>query len=586
MKRRDFLKTASISTAGIVLANLIAGQTSAADKFPDRTGQLDNPVKWFFSGEKRYGFDIKYAGKKTQDAKLTLTAGNCFWDGSIRANGQTPITNKNDSPFIKFDYEYLANWTSSEQNIRWHIWCGKPGKIKAVVDLEVSKTQAGSIVEVSLAGKTVSVKTTANSNKKTSTQPWNIIFNVPKKGKYTLSLRARKITTKDIGKLRGIELSGSAIEGASLLRARWRPAAVHGRIWSSKVKDAKIWVVQSKTAKGCSSYSPITTPFGYYGASFDADGRTSTGMNFSMWSYGRNKEEPPIERLSHLIAVGSPDATFGGFGHEGTGVKLRGDWKPLAAKPEILTQALRLVPGETYDTYYGYFLDPDTGKWKFFAAGRKWHKPSRGHKHLSSPGSFVEVPGPPDRQRSGDVRREGFIRGWVPDSTGKWHRLDTASKGRDNNANKTWAFVNDGWYSKSMGGMEHFDHGKSNQLTMPKSNKPLPEFLNPASVKELYKVPAEFETKVLDVTSKTAKIQIDAKDAGTNATAIIYYGPKEGLTFADRWQQSKNIASVKNMRNTVTVTGLKPATEYFYRVLLSNDHGKIWSIDTLKFKTK
>ena len=61
-------------------------------------------------------------------------------------------------------------------------------------------------------------------------------------------------------------------------------------------------------------YAPITTPFGYYGPTWQADGTVNAGFNFSLWSYGRGQEEPPVEQLSHLLAIGNRDATFGGFG--------------------------------------------------------------------------------------------------------------------------------------------------------------------------------------------------------------------------------------------------------------------------------
>lgn len=593
MKRRDFLRMACLGNAAVMVPVLLtehaaAYQPSIPIKAPQGPGQLTSTINWFFSGEKRYSLDIKYAGQKTQGNKLILTAGNCFWDNGLRAYGARPVTNKDDSVFIKSDFEYVANWTAQGQTVRWHIWCDKPGRVRTFVHLEVSKAQANSIIEVSFANRTVSVRTVFNSDKKSFEQPWDIVFDIPKKGKYTLNLKAVKIAQKDIGKLRRVELFGSAIEGASLLRARWRPAAVHGRMSSSKVKDSRIWVVQSKSTKGCTSYSPITTPFGYYGASFDADGRTSTSMNFSMWSYGRGKKEPPIERLSHLIALGSSQATFGSFGHEGTGVKLRGNWQPLAAKPEILTQALRLEPGEPYDTYYGYFLDPDTCKWKFFAAGRKWHETRKGQQSLSSPGSFVEVPGPPDRQRSGDIRREVFIRGWVPDADQKWHQLNVAGKGTDKNANKTWSFLAGGWYSKAMGGMEHFDHDNARQITMPNNvtEEHLPDFLSDANTRQLYKVPARFEVTSLLTTSQQAKLQLNAQDAGTNAKAVVYYGQKDALTFSDRWQESRDIGSIRNGCSTVTLTSLKPETEYYARVLITSDHGRMWSMKSCRFTTK
>lgn len=559
--------------------------SGTADEF--NRSQLSSPVEWFFSGEERDGLRVKYAGQKTHSNILTLTAGNGFWDGSIRANNPSPPANENDKPFIRNDFEYLSNWTQKNQSVRWHIWCDNPGIVRAEVYLEVNASQAGSVLEASLVGENIPLKTIAVSAKNSFQQPWRIKFTIPEKGKYTLTLKALEITGRDIGKLRKVRLSGPAIKDASVLRARWRPAAVHGRLSSSKVNNSKMWVMQSKSGKGFTSYSPITTPFGYYGTSFDADGRTSTSMNFSMWSYGRGQKEPPIEQLAHLIALGSPKATFGGFGHEGTGVKLRGDWRPLASKPELLTQALRVVPGDPYDTYYGYFLDPDTNQWKFFAAGRKWRKTSRDAKKLNSPGSFVEVPGPPNRQRSGDVRREVFIRGWVVDENGQWHVLDTASKGADKNANKTWAFLEDGWYSKTMGGMEHFDHNNDRTLKIPteKIPKKLPGFLSRENVRNLYRTPAVFEIKTVHVGPNQARIKVIAQDLGTNATAKLYYGENESLTFADRWRHSKNLPTLIS-GDMITLDNLAPSADYYCRLLVVNDQGKMWSLDTLKFTTK
>lgn len=546
--------------------------------------QLNSSVDWFYSGEKRYGLDVKYGGQKTTGNTLVLIAGNCFWDAGIRSYGEGPLANEHDKRFINHDYQYISNWTKPEQTIRWHIWCEKPGQVSVNIDLEVSKAQAGSTIEVSLGEEKALLKTVSNSKHGAFVQPWDITFDVSKKGKHTLTLKTVKVAGKDVGKLRRVELSGSAIKEASVLRARWRPGAVHGGLSSSTIKGSEMWAIQSRSAKGCTSYSPITTPFGYYGASFDELGRSSTSMNFSMWSYGRGTEEPAIEKLSHLIAVGSPEASFGGFGHEGTGVKPRG-WGPLTTRPTTLTQALRVEKGDPYDIYYGYFIDPETNKWKFFAAGKKWHKPNRGCKGLSSPGSFVEVPGPADRQRSGDLRREGFIRGWTIDSDRKWHRFDQASQAKTENANKSWALIEGGWYSKAMGGMEHFDFNRETRhltLSPEAMSEPLPEFLSKTNTADLYKLPAKFEVTAEKISSQKAKITINVEDAGTNATATIYYGTKEALTFSERWEKSQNAGSIGNGKTAVTITKLEPETDYYCRVLIINDQGKIWSMDTLE----
>ena len=79
-------------------------------------------------------------------------------------------------------------------------------------------------------------------------------------------------------------------------------------------------------------------------------------------------------------------------------------------RPKLCIQALRVESDDKYDTYYGYFWDHPTGRWKLYAAGRKWNR-GKAKEHLS-PGSFCEIPGPPQVQRSGDRVREVRRRGW------------------------------------------------------------------------------------------------------------------------------------------------------------------------------
>ena len=150
--------------------------------------------------------------------------------------------------------------------------------------------------------------------------------------------------------------------------------------------------------------------------------RLNTGFNFSLWSYGRNQPEPPVEQLSHLIAIGNPNAKFGGFGHEGTGVKIR-DWEPLKGRQgQRQTFALRVEPGDIYDTYYSYFFATDEDRWRLFGAGKKFNK----RKPIKSlwVGSFVEVPGPPHVQRTGLNERRMCYRGWMMDADNRLHPID------------------------------------------------------------------------------------------------------------------------------------------------------------------
>ena len=98
-------------------------------------------------------------------------------------------------------------------------------------------------------------------------------------------------------------------------------------------------------------------------------------------------------------------------------------------------------------------------------------------------------------------------------------------------------------------------------------------------------------------------VDVELEDAGDGASAIVYYGEKDCLTYAPRkthgtekkssvltadntWSSSARIAAVKTGRNIVKLENLKPGTTYYYRVLVTNERGKTWTFETHEFKTR
>jgi len=278
------------------------------------------------------------------------------------------------------------------------------------------------------------------------------------------------LSPKGRASMESVELSGSAIAGAQVLRARWRPAAIHAGFKSSTLGAAssRLWVIEVRPIFGKKDfYAPITTPFGYFGSTFNEDG-TSGGINFSRWSFQRGEVEPPVPQLSHLLAVGSPQASFGHFDHEGTGVKLR-DWNPYEGQRIINTVlALKVEPGSPYDTYTGWFLDMQTMQWRLYASGRKWSEKRSVESLL--PGCFVEVPGPPHLERTGHIIRAADFRGWCRDEQGKWHALDIMNGSKADasreQTNCLWTLSDDGWFRMAMGGMMHFRYPEGVDVTV------------------------------------------------------------------------------------------------------------------------
>ncbi len=225
-------------------------------------------------------------------------------------------------------------------------------------------------------------------------------------------------------------------------------------------------------------------------------------------------------------------------------------------------------------------------------------------RHLQ-PGSFCEVPGPPNVQRTGDVPREVRRRGWFRDElAGRWAPMDRFLCRGKGTLNKSWFVSSEGEFVMRTGGMRHYVFQSP---AVAQTNMPLPEYLSPEATKQLQRLPAEFgEVDAVEVTDTTVNLDINMKRAGTNARADIYYGEKDCLTFAKRelhatergssvsrstqaedrcWSKQVSIASLKDGRNRITITGLKPGTTWFYRILVTNDEGKLWTFETHNFRT-
>ncbi len=553
------------------------------------SNQLSNKAQWF-SAKDQAGNSVKYAGQAATNSTILLTPSNGFFSSGVRATGKSKNIDS-DTTFIKGDFAALERWSKPDQSLRWHLWTEKTGKVSATIELQ--EVTADTTLSITFAGQTHEIKA-----KKTV----NLQFSITKPGKQTFTIKPKNSSGRKSPKFITAELKGKPLQSAKLLRARWRPAAVHSRFLSTKVPETQMWVMVSKSMSNTSSYSPITTPFGYYGASFDVDNRTGTSMNFSMWSYGKGSTPPPIQQWSHLIAAGSPEAEFSGFGHEGTGVKIRGPWQPLKSRPKELIQALRVERGDKYDTYYGYYLDPETKNWNLFAAGNKWKKGKKSNKSLW-PGSFVEVPGPPARQRSGDILREVFRKGWAISDSGQWHPMNSTGRLKPcKNVNKFWRIDKSGWFSTGMGGMEHFDYLKPTPVILENPSTELPDYLSPEKTKQLYQMPVTFGTIKAKASEKKAKLLVNLPKADKKTVVYIYYGEEDCLTFAPRklngtergsaeainancWEHSKK-CEVISKNCTVELSNLKPKTEYYYRVLVINSRGKQWSPTTQSFKTK
>ncbi len=531
MKTRTTLAT-------LALVVLLGPQTGRGENPTAKTGQLSSPVQWIEAGKP----GVVHMAQRTKDGRLILTPNEGFFPRlGLTAAGTGIVPDMGNLNGGK-SFEHITGWDQGDQS-EWGLWLEKTGRID--IELRMSSATANDRFSVSLGtGKAQEFKASDA-----------VRLQLPASGTGLQVLRVEKTSpNKTRVKLHWIQLSGSAIQNAAVLRKRWRPAAAHTRFSSSAAGDEiRLWVMEMDAAPGSLGfYSPITTPFGYYGPTWNADGIVNSGFNFSLWSYGRGKQEPPIEQLSHLIMIGNPDAKFSGFGHEGTGVKIRG-WEPLSRRQgQRQAIALRVEPGDPYDTYFSYFYASDEKRWRLFGAGKKFNN----GKPLKSlwVGSFVEVPGPPPHQRTGPYVRQMRYRGWVMDAGGRWSALDQMTHGdADKKTGLTYTdrgLTEDGRFYMETGGWEFRKAPMAKHVRASNAaGAPLPVFMTADVVKSLLSIPSEINSVQAANSGARAIVTFNLRNVGANPTATVYWGGKEGLTFADRWDNETEVSNPREGAN-------------------------------------
>jgi hypothetical protein len=524
---------------------------------------------------------------------------------------------------------------------RWHLWCPEAGQINAAFFMQVPAGEADHVWHVDVGGEKHTFK--ANAGDGLSQPAQTVSFTVLHPGKVTFTLDCTATPPPPQTRFRYVTLQGSAITRASLLRARYRPSAAHGRFFAPQsCPTPRMWVFETMDVAGTDSYSPLTTPFGYFGLVFTSGGiiPAGSGFNFSMWIAGRSATQaPPIDKMACLIATDLPDAAYSTFGGEGTGVKFRGIVYQQPATRTI--QALRDLR-----TFYGYFYDEPAARWKLYASAQQPAERKNRSGLLSSTGSFCEIPGPPAVERSGDRVREIKRRGWFYGSDQRWYRAQISPDDTDANApddvpdpapgdapapdtrtrRKPAAATNpaaetassqrfyytsdyptDGWIAMSTGGIEAYIHRANTPPQPPKNNAtpaPFPEYLTPERTAQLFALPVLFgPSKTSELAPDHATIDYQIKQTGPRSKAILYYGTIDSRTYPPRhvttgsaveidmfrpertWQFATPELPVTTGVNRFTLAGLATHTRYYYRLFVAHDAGKSWDYQSGNFTT-
>lgn len=547
---------------------------------------------------------VYYQGQAAENSTLVLDANNGFFDkGSFKAIGKKPVDDPAEKALISSHFEGLKTQQSpSSGAARWYFWGAKAGAVKAKVQFDLGDILVSDEKWELRIGDEVQI---IQLPKKTGKVSLDCEFN-SQQGLQTLEMRKLSSGAASSTVLLGLELKGAATEDAKLVRARWRPAAVHARYSSSTCAKTKMWVFETRNDYPNSNYSPVTTSFGYFGATFDKDQRASGGINFSMWAASNHAETvPELAKMPHLIATGNADAEFSGFGHEGSGVKVR-NWEPFSHHPKSVIQALRVETHDGMDTFFGYIYDEPTANWKLYASAMRPQKKKTVGDTTLQIGSFCEVPGPPQAERTGDQRRQVARRGWFYGEDKQWHGIDAIHLGvrGDDATSKSVGVSTDGWLTMATGGVAMSRPVKTVKL---KKKHALPQYLAPEKSKGLLQLPVEFlGDSVEAVTSDSAKVIYDLAGLGEDAVGVLYFGPVDCLSFVERklhgtekkgvskdflskdrtWREQLTVQPLQAGKNTFSLKNLESQSKYFYRLFVRHADGKSWAYRSGQFTTK
>lgn len=520
--------------------------------------------------------DLSYMAQQSSDGRLILTADESFFPklglAGVGTGNQKDVDglNKGES------FASIGKWDSGDI-AEWGLFLKQTGEVQVRVFCN-SPNGAGNF-ELRIGDSSAGV----TAHKSPKTQVITSRLRIKSQGLQTLRLKCEQASS-DCNIL-AIEVSGPVVKSGAVLRKRWRPAAAHTKFTSSKSHGPiRLWVMEMDAMPGkLPFYSPITTPFGYYGPTWQANGKVNSSFNFSLWSFGRGKKAPPIEQLSHLLAAGDPKADLGGFSHEGTGVKIR-NWEPLTGRQgQRQALALRVEPGTPYDTYYSYFYASDEKRWRLFGTGNRFND----GKPLKSlwVGSFVEVPGRASVQRTGIYPRTMRYRGWCMDTSGKWYPLNRMATGNVNKENGLThtdrGVTENGWFFLQTGGWA-FRKPPAAPTIQLASQTTIPEYLSDQDIRDLNSTPSAIEFRKATQTTNSRTISFNVRNAGNNPLATLFYGNKEALTFANQWQHKIQIPEIKNGQNQLTLPAMDDQDPLLLRLQLTNDEGIFWSGKTLR----
>jgi hypothetical protein len=241
-----------------------------------------------FPGTTHADSEIYFQGEPaTREIRLTAFNG-FFTSGGFQAIGESEAPADEQHLIRQHFTALVSKGTDGHATARWHVWSETDQELSATLRFQLPPDTLATDWQLTI-GDFQLRDFTVRASRSVGSQILTFRHLSIVAGKTTVTLK--RIAGSGIPQITGIDLNLG--EPARLLRTRWRPAAVHTRYSASTCPVAKLWVFETKSLLPESSYSPMTTEFGYFGAGFGADGRPSGNVNFRCGQPPRNQNPRP-----------------------------------------------------------------------------------------------------------------------------------------------------------------------------------------------------------------------------------------------------------------------------------------------------
>jgi Domain of unknown function (DUF3472)/Domain of unknown function (DUF5077) len=260
-----------------------------------------------------------------------------------------------DDEGIPIEQAGAGPWRDPKQSL---VWIGDLKEGNLSIQLKGGNSGVGYSIQIDRDREMVSNRQIAH-------------FNIYKSGYRKIIVKAIAGTSSDFGTIEGLQLAGSAVEGARFnLKERRNCASVHLKYPLAATEQAEWFYneVRPKTDPKYTYYEACGWHRGYFGIQVNSP--TERRIIFSVWDAGNeavDRNKVGDDNKVKLLKKGE-GVVAGDFGNEGTGghSHMVYDWKTNAVH-RFLVHA---VPQGNATIYAGYYYFNDRKEWGLIASFR------------------------------------------------------------------------------------------------------------------------------------------------------------------------------------------------------------------------